>query len=69
MTGAASAYDNGILAVDLHKPTLRYAYSSLARGTANCVIDGCIAIQYNGKNLPITQGSTIMDLVFGGPNA
>ena len=69
ITAGATDYDNKILAVDLHRPTLRYAYSTLVIDTQNAVVDGCIAIQYNAKNPPITQGSTVGDLVFGGPNA
>jgi hypothetical protein len=55
--------------VDLHKPTLRYAYSTLDRGAANAVVDGCLAIQYNAKSVPVTQDATVGDAVVGGPNA
>lgn len=69
VTAGASDYDNKLLIVDLHRPTLRYAYSTLVRDTQNAVVDGCVAIQYNAKSMPVTQGSTVGDAVLGGPNA
>lgn len=69
ITAGASDYDNKLLIVDLHKPTLRYAYSTLVIDTQNAVVDGCVAIQYNSHKCPITQGSTVGDGVIGGPNA
>lgn len=69
ITAGASDYDNKMLIVDLHKPTLRYAHCTLAIDTQNAVVDGIIAIQYNAKSQPITQGSTVGDGVVGGPNA
>ena len=69
ITAGASDYDNKLLIVDLHKPTLRYAYCTLLIDTQNAVVDGIIAIQYNAKNHPVTQGSTVGDGVVGGPNA
>lgn len=69
ITAGASDYDNKMLIVDLHRPQNRYAYCSLAIDTQNCVVDGILAIQYNSKSKPITQGSTVGDGVVGGPNA
>lgn len=71
ITAGASDYDNKLIIVDLHRPTLRYAYSTLVIDTQNAVVDGCIAVQYNASKgrLPITQGSTVGQLEFGGPNA
>lgn len=68
-TAGASNMDNCLVAVDLHKPTLRYAYATLIIDTQNAVFESMFAIQYNAKNVPVTQGSTMFDLVFGGPNA
>lgn len=65
----ATSGDNKLVIVDLHRPTLRYAYVTVDRGTANVVIDGVIAIQYNSKAQPITQGSTVLTGDVGGPNA
>lgn len=69
ITAGASDYDNKMLIVDLHRPQNRYAYCSLAIDTQNCVVDGILAIQYNAKSKPITQGLTVGDGVVGGPNA
>lgn len=69
ITAGAADYDNKLLIVDLHRPTLRYAYSTLDRGTANAVVDGCIAILYNSHARAVTQDSSVGDAVVGGPNA
>lgn len=71
VTAGASNVDNKLFVVDLHRPTLRYAYSTLVIDTQNAVVDGCIAIQYNSSKgpLPVTQGSTVFDYALGGPNA
>lgn len=68
-TAGASNMDNTLLIVDLHKPTLRYAYSTLVIDTQNAVVNGCYAIQYNAKSLPVTQSATVFEAVVGGPNA
>jgi hypothetical protein len=69
ITAGASDYDNKMLIVDLHRPTLRYAYSTLVIDTQNAVVNSCIAIQYNAHAKAVTQGSTVGDAVVGGPNA
>ncbi len=69
ITAGTSDTDNKLICVDLHRPTLRYAYSSLAIATQNVVVNCCIAIQYNAKNPPVTQSSSVFDCVLGGPNA
>ena len=69
ITTSSGDYDNKLLIVDLHRPTLRYAYVTVVRDTQNAAINYILAIQYNAKNVPITQGSTVGDLVFAGPLA
>lgn len=69
ITAGASDYDNKLLIVNMHRPTLRYAYSTLVIDTQNAVVNGCYAFQYNAKAKPVTQGSTVGDAVTGGPFA
>lgn len=64
-----TSYDNGCLAVEVHKPARRYVFATLTRTAANAAIDGIFAIQFNARSLPQTQGATILDGVVGGPNA
>src|ERR1043166_586765 len=68
ITAGASDYDNKALVVDLHKPQNRYAYCTLVIDTANAVVDGIIAIQYNARSVPTSQPSSVGDAVLGGPN-
>lgn len=62
-TAGASDADNKIFVVDVPKwlGTYRYAFARLVIDTQNCAVDGILAIQYNAKELPVTQGSTVLD--------
>lgn len=62
-TAAASDADNKILVLDIQRvnPTYRYVFCRLVIDTANCVTDGLLAIQYNARTIPVTQGSTVLD--------
>ena len=62
-TAGASNYDSTLLVVDVQKPSKRYVYATLARGTANAVVNGVLAIRYKGSHsCPVTQGATVMQL-------
>ena len=62
-TAGASDYDAKLIAVDVQKPTKRYVYATLARGTQNAVVNGVTAIRYKGSHsCPVTQGSTVLQL-------
>lgn len=63
----AATSSSKTMAVDVFRPTQRYVFSSFTRTAQNCGVDGVLAIQYNSKNKPTTQG--ILDAVFAGPNA
>lgn len=69
ITAGASDYDNKLLLIDLHRPSQRYVYGTLRIDTQNAVVDSIIAIRYNAKTVPITQGSTVGQTTIGGPNA
>ncbi len=55
----ADGDSNKLLVLDVIKPVERYVRCVVSRGTANAVIDGVIAIQYNAVKEPTTQGSTV----------
>lgn len=61
-TAAASDADNKIMIADVPQwnATYRYAFGRLVIDTQNCVLDGILAIQYNARDLPVTQGSTVL---------
>lgn len=69
ITAGSTDTDNCLLINTVHKPTLRYAYATLAIDTQNAVFENIIAIQYNAKNVPVTQPATTVDNVVAGPNA
>ena len=59
-TADATSYDDKIVALDVVKPTYRYLECQLTCATADGPYDGVFAIQYNGHDLPVTQGSTVV---------
>ena len=70
-TAGASDADSKVLAVDLYKPTKRYARAVLTRTTANAVVGGIIAVQYGPSVAPVTQHASIIDheIGVGSPSA
>ena len=59
VTAGASDYDHKLLVADVIRPAYRYIFPRIKRGSANAVIDGVIAIQYRGRDLPAVQGATV----------
>jgi hypothetical protein len=55
----ADGDSNKIILLDVFRPTKEYVRPVLDRGNANAVVDGILAIRYAGRNIPITQGSTV----------
>ncbi len=70
-TAGATDADSKILAVELHKPTKRYARAVLTRTTANAVVGGIIAIQSAPSKAPVSQDATVIasTLAVGAPSA
>lgn len=64
-TAGAATADSKVLMVDVYKPAMRYMFASLTRATANAVIGGIIAIQYNARTKPTTQDATVIASAFG----
>lgn len=56
----ASNYDDTLMILDVKNVRQRYATPSLARTTANVAVNGIIAILYNARNVPVTQGSDVI---------
>lgn len=59
-TAGATNADSAMLIVDVRQPQKRYVYPYLTRTTANAVVNGILAIRYNGSKLPVTQGATVL---------
>lgn len=68
-TADATSADQAIIAVEVHRPANRYVYCTLNRATANAVLDGIFAIQFNSKAMPVTQAAGLIASKFAGPNA
>ena len=50
--------DDQVLIADVYRPLKRYLRVVAIRGTANAVIDGCMAFQFGAAVLPVTQDAT-----------
>ena len=61
---SSSDSDDTLLIVDIHRPGYRYIYPTLVIDTQNCESDGIYAIQYNARDLPVSQGSTVLASAF-----
>lgn len=64
-TADATSADSKALVVDLYKPAMRYVFGSLTRTTADAIVGGIIAIQYDAKTKPTTQDATVIASAFG----
>lgn len=64
-TAGASDADSKALVVDVYKPTLRYVFAELTRTTANAVVGGIIAIQYQAANKPTSHAASVIASAFG----
>lgn len=59
ITADATNADNKLLVLDIVKPGNRYVRPDLVRATANIPVESIIAIKYNSKAVPITQGADV----------
>lgn len=51
--------DDTAFVLNLVKPQERFVRLVVARATQNAVVESVVAIKYNGKAAPVTQGATI----------
>lgn len=56
---AADADGTKLLILDMYRPGYRYIRPVVVRGTANAVVDGCVATRYHAQNCPTTQGASV----------
>lgn len=63
-TAGATDADSKILMVDVSKHTLRYAFASLTRATANAIVGGIIAIQYGAHDKPTAHDASVIASAF-----
>ena len=60
--------DDVQLALDVYRPTARYVEAQIEIADQNALIEGCVAIQYKGSKLPITQATaTLAAKTFASP--
>lgn len=60
-TATSTDADDNLLILDVVRPNERYVRAALTSATADAAKSGILAIQYGAKEVPITQGSTVLD--------
>ena len=60
-TAGASDIDDKLIVLDVVRPNERYIEVQLFHTTQNAPFDSILAIQYDAKDMPVTQGSTVYD--------
>lgn len=58
-TAGAADYDDKLVVLDLVRPAKRFIEAQVFHVTQNAPFDCVIAIQYNPRTTPATQGSTV----------
>lgn len=61
LTASATDHDNKLLVLDIVKPGKRYVRFDMTRAGGNLTLDGIVAIRYNARNMPVTQGADVID--------
>lgn len=61
VTASGNDTDNNLVILDVIRPGKRYVRGDLVIDTANAVVDSIIAIKYNAKTIPTTQGADVAD--------
>ena len=64
-TAGAATADSKVLIVDVYDPQLRYIFASLTRTTANAIVGGIIAIQYEAGFVPTTHDASVIASAIG----
>jgi len=59
-TAGATNADSKLLIVELYHPLKRYCRAVLTRTTANAVVGGIIALQFEPRSIPVTQDATVI---------
>ena len=59
-TAGATDADDNMLALEVFRPTKRYVRVTLARTTADAVVDGIVAVQSSPAEAPVTQDASVL---------
>lgn len=59
VTAGASDTDNEMLVAEVVRPRKRYVRATIARATANAVVDGAFLVLSNTEEVPVTQGDDV----------
>lgn len=58
-TASATSFDDKLVILDVVRPPYRYIEAQLFHVTADAPFDGIVAVQYNARDVPVTQGATV----------
>ncbi len=56
---SGDAVSNGVLELDVYRPTERYVRPVLTRAVANIVVDGIVAELYGARSMPVSADPTV----------
>ncbi|MEM8682883.1 MAG: hypothetical protein AAGF72_05585 [Pseudomonadota bacterium] len=56
--------DNGLLAVEVFRPTKRYLRTTLSRESQNAVVDGILAVRSQSNEAPVLQAPSVIATSF-----
>lgn len=59
-TATATSADNKVVVLDVVRPGKRYVRAAFVRATANIPVESIVAIRYNARNIPTTQGTDVV---------
>lgn len=59
----ADADDDLVAIIDIGKPAKRYVRLAMVPGANDCDVDAVIALKYRARNVPVTQGATVVETV------
>lgn len=60
VTDVGGNSDNGVIVIDVFRPSAEFVECVVTRGIANSVINNILAVQYNAKKKPVTQDASIL---------
>ena len=64
-TATAATYDDKCVLLEFQEVNSRYIEAQIFHVTADAPFDSILAIQFNPTNMPITQGSTVVNTKVG----
>lgn len=59
----ADTKSNGVLVLEVKRPTKRYIRAVISRATQNVTVDGILAVSHGLRSYPPINGATIIDTV------